>query len=48
MLFEGLAITKLSKDDHGAFEPHTVFYFDMNRDNYKKGNWVLKEVLEEH
>lgn len=47
-LFEGLAITELSKDDPKAFEPHPVLYFDLNMDNYREGRGILENVLDRH
>ena len=35
-LFEGLAITELTKDDPDAFAEYPVFYFDFNGANYDK------------
>ena len=46
-LFKGLAIERLAKDDPEAFVPHPVFYFDLNKDNYK-ANLALESVLDEH
>ena len=46
-LFKGLAIERLAKDDHEAFVPHPVFYFDFNKKNYKSTN-ALEDVLNEH
>ena len=33
-LFDGLAITKLARDDPDAFAEHPVFYIDFNKGNY--------------
>ena len=33
-LFEGLAITELTRDDPDAFAEYPVFYFDFNKGNY--------------
>ena len=46
-LFKGLAIERLAKDDPEAFVPHPVFYFDLNKDNFK-ADLALESVLDEH
>ena len=46
-LFKGLAIESLAKDDPEAFVPHPVFYFDLNKDNFK-ADLALESVLDEH
>lgn len=46
-LFEGLKIEELEKDNHDAWQPYPVLYFDFNKDNYN-GNDVLEEILEDH
>ena len=43
-LFEGLKITELEKDSVIAFEPHPVFYFDFNGQNYQ--DRALEDVLD--
>ena len=46
-LFKGLAIEELSKDDKSAFEPCPIFYFDFNKDNFKRED-ALETVLDGH
>ena len=46
-LFEGLAIEELSKDDPEAFLEYPVFYFDLNKKNFKAEN-ALEMVLGSH
>ncbi len=43
-LFEGLEIAELEKDSAMAFEPHPVFYFDFNGQNYQ--DRALEDVLD--
>ena len=46
-LFEGLAIEELSKGDPEAFQEYPVFYFDLNKINFKAEN-ALELVLGAH
>ena len=43
-LFEGLEIAELEKDSVMPFEPHPVFYFDFNGQNYQ--DRALEDVLD--
>ncbi|MBQ7497031.1 MAG: ATP-binding protein [Selenomonas sp.] len=43
-LFDGLEIAELEKEQEGAFEPHPVFYFDFNGQNYQAS--ALEDVLD--
>ena len=44
-LFEGLAISELEKGNSEAWQPHPVFYFDFNGQNYQGGT-ALEDVLD--
>ena len=44
-LFEGLAINELEKGNSEAWQPHPVFYFDFNGQNYQGGT-ALEDVLD--
>lgn len=46
-LFKGLAIEKLTVGEKDAFEPHPVFYFDFNRENFQRED-ALETVLDAH
>lgn len=46
-LFDGLCIVDLEAQNPDAWQPHPVFYFDFNRDNYNREG-ALEAVLEEH
>ena len=46
-LFEGLDIIELEKNNPNAWQPHPVFYFDFNRDNFQRET-ALEEVLDDH
>ena len=50
-LFKGLAIEKLEKEHEQAtgekWEPYPVFYFDFNRENFKRTD-ALEDVLDYH
>ena len=46
-LFTGLKIEELTKDDPHAWEPYPVFYFDFNKDDFKRTD-ALEDVLESH
>ena len=43
-LFEGLAITELTKDDPEAFAGYPVFYFDFNGANYDKIHGTAEQI----
>ena len=46
-LFSGLQITELEKSNPEAWQPHPVFYFDLNRGEYRAEN-SLAEILDAH
>lgn len=43
-LFEGLAITELTRDDPDAFAEYPVFYFDFNGANYSKVKGTINQI----
>ncbi|MBQ8946107.1 MAG: ATP-binding protein [Lachnospiraceae bacterium] len=43
-LFEGLAITELTRDDPEAFAGYPVFYFDFNGANYDKIHGTAEQI----
>ena len=45
--FKGLAIEELEKDNPEAWQEYPVFYFDFNKENYKRDT-ALEDVLAEH
>ena len=46
-LFEGLKIAELENDNPNAWEAYPIFYFDFNKDNFKRTD-ALEDVLESH
>ena len=46
-LFRGLAIDKLEEKKGEPWQPHPVFYFDFNRDDYTRES-ALEDILEAH
>ena len=46
-LFRGLKIEELEEGNPEAWKPYPVFYFDFNRDNYKKEK-ALESILDVH
>jgi len=46
-LFKGLKIEKLEGDGSDAWQKYPVFYFDFNRDEYKRSN-AIEDVLNVH
>lgn len=46
-LFEGLRIEELESGNPSAWEAYPVFYFDFNKDNFKRTD-ALEGVLESH
>lgn len=46
-LFKGLKIEELERDDPDAWQKYPVFYFDFNRDEYKRAV-ALEDVLTSH
>lgn len=46
-LFKGLKIEELEKDDPDAWQEYPVFYFDFNKDEYKRAV-ALEDVLKTH
>ena len=44
-LFTGLKLMELAKNDPQAFEPRPVFYFDFNKEEFKRES-ALEEVLD--
>ena len=46
-LFEGLKIAELEGDGPEAWLKYPVFYFDFNKDNFKR-NGALEDVLKSH
>ena len=46
-LFKGLKIEELEKDNPDAWQEYPVFYFDFNKDEYKRIT-ALEDVLKSH
>lgn len=46
-LFRGLAIEALEVDNPDAWQPYPVFYFDFNRDDYRRDG-ALEDILRLH
>lgn len=46
-LFKGLKIEELEKDNADAWQEYPVFYFDFNKDEYKRAE-ALEDVLKSH
>ena len=46
-LFKGLEIESLESENEDAWQEYPVFYFDFNKDNFKRED-ALEEVLESH
>ena len=43
-LFKGLAIEKLEEQNKDAWQPHPVFYFDFNGENYKNADALQRKI----
>lgn len=46
-LFAGLEIEALEADDPNAWQPYPVFYFDFNKDDFRRTD-ALEDVLDSH